>query len=600
MDPILIFNNLLRYDLSLPGPTGSTGLEGERGPTGPLGMKGLDGPKGPIGPKGEDGKISLSINTIDNTIIFNGIPINNLPNFIIINYTGDSGPTGPTGDSGPSGPTGDSGPQGIQGIQGKIGIKGDNGVTGPEGPTGLGFTNDIQSIEGVKKFDKGISINSNIEEKLIYVGTTGMTTVNNISLYSFTIPEDVYEITLKLWGSGGVSRQGISNGGGAGGYVLMNAKVKPGHTLYIIPGTKSNKIAKGGTTLKKDGIIMTGGSASLVYLYDGMGYHLLAVAGGGGGGVLGAGGGSYGRNGFSYDEIYSGYPGIDGVGGNIADVPPNTERYGTGAEKGGNMKNYSSSFPPPDLGNGGKGDDSDGKSNEYINGAGAGGGGGGGGYGGGGGGVFVRTPSYVPGLYNYYDCGGGGGGNYVNRRFLASSNYTLSNSNFSSGDIDFSQSYGGNFQDGRIVLITKTIRSKLLAMSSFAENEIKGEYGYAYNLTSFNKLGDILLRARRIGNTVNITVPSFLNGFQPSSPFYMYVRTVPPNYSPTYNVERYIRFYSNGSCINSIATLTYDGIIFFASNPTGLGPDDIGDKYNAVIGNYGIKTGFTLSFNILA
>ena len=75
--------------VSLRGPQGPTGPQGERGPQGPTGSQGERGPQGSTGPQGE---------------------------------RGPQGSTGPQGERGPQGPTG---PQGERGPQ---------GPTGPAGP----------------------------------------------------------------------------------------------------------------------------------------------------------------------------------------------------------------------------------------------------------------------------------------------------------------------------------------------------------------------------------------------------------------------------------------------------------------------------------
>ena len=86
--------------MSIRGPAGSQGPQGEQGPKGDTGPQGLQGPKGD---------------------------------------TGDTGPQGPKGDTGHQGLQGPKGEQGPQGPKGDKGDKGDTGKQGPKGDTGSGF-----------------------------------------------------------------------------------------------------------------------------------------------------------------------------------------------------------------------------------------------------------------------------------------------------------------------------------------------------------------------------------------------------------------------------------------------------------------------------
>ncbi len=106
--PILLLINqiqqiLLKFPISVVGPTGPTGPTGPKGATGATGPAGATGATGPAGATGA---------------------------------TGPAGPAGATGATGPAGATGATGPAGATGATGPAGA---TGATGPIGPTGPGF-----------------------------------------------------------------------------------------------------------------------------------------------------------------------------------------------------------------------------------------------------------------------------------------------------------------------------------------------------------------------------------------------------------------------------------------------------------------------------
>ncbi|MCB0096521.1 MAG: hypothetical protein KDE46_12405, partial [Caldilineaceae bacterium] len=92
--------------VTVPGPPGEQGPQGEAGPTGPQGEAGPAGAQGEAGPQGEQGP------------------------------QGEIGPMGPAGEQGPQGETGAAGPAGEQGPQGEAGPAGPQGEQGPQGEAG--------------------------------------------------------------------------------------------------------------------------------------------------------------------------------------------------------------------------------------------------------------------------------------------------------------------------------------------------------------------------------------------------------------------------------------------------------------------------------
>ncbi len=97
------------------GPTGLAGGLGSIGPTGPTGAQGTQGVTGNTGPTGSQGAQGTQ------------------------GVTGNTGPTGSTGaqgNAGAAGATGNTGPTGSTGAQGNAGAAGATGNTGPTGSTG--------------------------------------------------------------------------------------------------------------------------------------------------------------------------------------------------------------------------------------------------------------------------------------------------------------------------------------------------------------------------------------------------------------------------------------------------------------------------------
>lgn len=151
----------IELDLSVTGPPGPQGIEGEIGPqgiqgiqgeTGPqgiqgeTGIQGIQGIQGEVGPKGDDGVDGPQGPQGETGSA--GAPGIQGPKGDQgeTGSTGPQGPIGATGATGATGNTGAIGPQGIQGIQGEIGPIGPEGEQGPEGSAGAAGGGTQQSI----------------------------------------------------------------------------------------------------------------------------------------------------------------------------------------------------------------------------------------------------------------------------------------------------------------------------------------------------------------------------------------------------------------------------------------------------------------------
>ena len=218
------------------GSAGPTGPAGAAGPTGPTGI----GVTGNTGANGRDGN--------------NGV----------------TGPTGPTGGSGSgggvTGPTGATGPSGQDGV---TGVTGSTGVTGPAGTgSGLNFTNKVA---------------------LSYTG----------SAQTWTVPNGVTQIFVKLWGAGGGGAYTSGNGpGGGGGFVSGVLPIPNGTTsLTVVVGQGGFGGSNSGTNPNTSGPYGGGGLSSPGNGYSGSGGGRSAIqftpgtdvvtAGAGGGGARG-------------------------------------------------------------------------------------------------------------------------------------------------------------------------------------------------------------------------------------------------------------------------------------------------------------------------
>jgi len=117
-------------DITVTGPTGPIGSQGNKGYTGSIGPAGIAGSSGVIGATGPTGHPGSQGN---------------------VGASGPSGPTGHAGSQGMTGPAGaGAGSQGPTGPTGHIGQQGINGITGPTGHVGASITGPtgIQGVTG--------------------------------------------------------------------------------------------------------------------------------------------------------------------------------------------------------------------------------------------------------------------------------------------------------------------------------------------------------------------------------------------------------------------------------------------------------------------
>lgn len=235
---------------------------------------------------------------------------------------------------------------------------------------------------------------------------------------TWTVPANVYSVTMELWGAQGGAGEGNSGtpNGGLGGYIKATVTVTPGEVLQVRvggQGVAGSSTAAGG---------YNGGGQGGRYTCDGGGgggatdvrrgaYALadrLVIAGGGGGGggdsnltnLGGAGGGG-------------GYTtGVDGTAGTVGGHPGLKGTASAGGAAGGGVHACGSGGPATagTLGSGGTADDG---INACLD---VGGGGGGGGYYGGGG--AGRTAG------SKADGGGGGSSAVLVGSYVTSTNST--------------------------------------------------------------------------------------------------------------------------------------------------------------------------------
>ncbi len=267
---------------------------------------------------------------------------------------------------------------------------------------------------------------------------------------TFTVPEGVTSIKVKMWGAGGGGGNpgGWSYGypGGAGGYTEADLAVTPGQQLIVMVGGggHSGNMAVGGLSYGGGGASCVntdcryggqGGGRSAIRLN---GEDILTAGGGGAGGTTyqntnsqagGAGGGLLGENGSS-----AAYAPIRGIGG--GQISGGAGGIGDGSS-GGNGSKYNAGSP---------------LQNSY------GGGGGGGWYGGGSG---AHQGSTAMG-------GGGGGSSYITDpsvivgSTIAGAGQTQPKSTDAYND---TAGRGGNAveggKSGRVVIITNPITVKI-------------------------------------------------------------------------------------------------------------------------------------------
>lgn len=222
------------------------------------------------------------------------------------------------------------------------------------------------------------------------------------AVQTFTVPENVTTIVVKMWGAGGGGTPAPIDGG-AGGFATGTIDVTPGETLriYVAGGGRAGIIYLNGN--REEGSGASGGGASAITREDGT---VLMVAAGGGGAAStgsgyaawgGVGGGETGGNGGGTPAAAQGKGGTQ-TGGGAAGSNKGTGKPGT-FQNGGDGGDATDARRPLGgwgWGHGGRGGIKVGDS---------GGGGGGAGYYGGGGGASSG---------NGGNGGGGGGSSFLN------------------------------------------------------------------------------------------------------------------------------------------------------------------------------------------
>ena len=221
--------------------------------------------------------------------------------------------------------------------------------------------------------------------------------------YSYTVPENVSLITVKVWGAGGGGSSDL-NGvsrcfpGGAGAFIQATIPVIPGETLTVQVGGGGLAGRRGRDQRGSDCVGAGGGGATAIY----RGTTPLIIAGAGGGSPsnnyrtdLDAGRGGCGG-------IDRGYPGTSCIGNGIAQggLPNEGGTGGNGKQAGwlfGGDGGYDNPYDNSGINHGGKGGGTWGAA------------GGGCGYWGGGGGD-AKDPDQDE---SRASCGGGGGSSYI-------------------------------------------------------------------------------------------------------------------------------------------------------------------------------------------
>ena len=256
------------------GFTGATGADGVTGPTGPPGPSGADGRIGLNGPTGATGA----------------------------GVTGATGPTGPTGQNGGAGATGPTGLAGANGNAGATGATGPSGLDGAAGSTGVtGATGPSGGPVGpTGPTGSGGALSFSNKQAFSYTGSN----------QTWTIPNGVTQVFVKLWGAGGGGAYTSGDGpGGGGGFVAGLLPIPNGATtLTVIIGqggfagtnnsanpNASGPFGGGGLSSPGNGYSGSGGGRSALQFTAGTD---VVTAGGGGGGARGgesfAGGGGGG------------------------------------------------------------------------------------------------------------------------------------------------------------------------------------------------------------------------------------------------------------------------------------------------------------------
>ena len=229
--------------------------------------------------------------------------------------------------------------------------------------------------------------------------TSAGTPVTNSYSYTgseqtFTVPDGVTSINVKMWGAGGGgSCSGTCGSGGSGAFVKGDLAVSPGQTIKIVVGQggaypgSTTTYGGGGSGGTYGG---SGGGYSGIFLSSVAQVNSLAVVGGGGGGGYygastygGGGGATSGSAGGNQSSTYTGGGGASLSAGGSPALWNNNAAVARSGLIGGILSGASSA-------------------SGYTY---SGGGGGGGYYGGGSG--------YTSSSATYYSSGGGGGSSYT-------------------------------------------------------------------------------------------------------------------------------------------------------------------------------------------
>ncbi len=255
---------------------------------------------------------------------------------------------------------------------------------------------------------------------------------NTGALQTWTVPNGVFSIDVKMWGAGGAGGSYNAtriNSGGSGGYVSGSLNVTPGQVLNLVVGS-GGKVYPNNTTSQYGGggaggsslyYCGGGGGRSAIQFVSGTDY--VTAGGGGGGGTSRLSAGNVNTIGIAYG----------GAGGGVSGGASGAT-YNCGAATGGTQSAGGTQVEA--LGNnGGSGSIyTGGNGNTVYYGS---GGGGGGYYGGAGGGCD---------WWNGYGNGGGGGSSYVAN--LTSSVNTQGNINTAGAQAAAPNSSDANYISG--------------------------------------------------------------------------------------------------------------------------------------------------------
>jgi hypothetical protein len=342
---------------------------------------------------------------------------------------------------------------------------------------------------------------SSLSQGFTYTGTN----------QTFTVPSNVHQITVKLWGGGGAGGNYTFNDiGGGGGFAMATLNVNPGELYTIIVGggglPGAGPGAYGGGGAKDCGVGGRGGGRSAIR--NALHIELItAGAGGGGGGV-------------SQADQTGGHG-----GGGLSGEPDNWLPYGGGAgtqTAGGIGGHRQPTDPRP---NAGKGDSGSlfrgGKANCFDNGY---NGSGGGGYYGGGSGT------------DYGDGAGGGGSSFIpdgGTTIAASSNIP---GNILDEDYADSAGYGGARatagNPGRVV-IEYTPGNTCLSPSGLMAVRVEDTAAVLKWHLSGANISNVWLRFRAAGDAVWLirkrdaaTTNLRIHGLMPNTTYQWQVRSL--------------------------------------------------------------------------